>query len=530
MSALRNFRLRVTPQDEPIFGSNQVQNSAGGYSYQVDPLDQFLRFLILGTEGGSYYVSERKLTRENAENILNLLQEGKGSNMLNLLLQVVEENRAPRNDQCLFALALILSKGNVMERHRAAHILPRVARTASHLFQFISYLKQFRGWGRLARKAVANWYDSKDERQLAYQVLKYRQREGWTHRDVLRVTHPTKHPDIYNWITKDEFPIHIFSPLRKYLEEGKLIQSIESVDQACELIGEHKFTWDMVNTNLLSEPRIWHTLLPEMPITALVRNLGRMASIGMLRWTSDSDTRLVIDKLTNTEAIQRSRIHPLTILQGMIVYKNGHGRLGSNRWTPNVGIIDALNEAYYMAFGNVEPAGKKTLLALDVSSSMQWGRIAGIPGFTPHRGAAAMATVTLRTEPDVMVTAFQTNLTELFWSRMISVEAAMESTRHMNFGGTDCALPMIWAMKNNIRDIETFIIYTDSETWAGRIHPSQALQKYRDFTGIPARLVVVGMVSNGFTIADPADPGMLDVVGFDTATPNIINQFSRGDI
>jgi 60 kDa SS-A/Ro ribonucleoprotein len=78
------------------------------------------------------------------------------------------------------------------------------------------------------------------------------------------------------------------------------------------------------------------------------------------------------------------------------------------------------------------------------------------------------------------------------------------------------------------REVDTFVIYTDSETWAGDIHPAQALRDYRRASGIDARLVVVGMVSSGFSIADPADPGMLDVVGFDTATPQLISEFARG--
>ena len=45
--------------------------------------------------------------------------------------------------------------------------------------------------------------------------------------------------------------------------------------------------------------------------------------------------------------------------------------------------------------------------------------------------------------------------------------------------------------------------------------------------GIAAKLVVVGMVSNGFSIADPNDAGMLDAVGFDTATPAVIADFAR---
>jgi 60 kDa SS-A/Ro ribonucleoprotein len=74
------------------------------------------------------------------------------------------------------------------------------------------------------------------------------------------------------------------------------------------------------------------------------------------------------------------------------------------------------------------------------------------------------------------------------------------------------------------------VIYTDSETWAGDVHPARALAEYRRASGIDARLVVVGMVSNGFSIADPNDAGMLDVVGFDSATPQLVSEFARGAI
>ncbi len=56
----------------------------------------------------------------------------------------------------------------------------------------------------------------------------------------------------------------------------------------------------------------------------------------------------------------------------------------------------------------------------------------------------------------------------------------------------------------------------------------QALREYRKKTGIAAKLVVLGLVSNGFSIADPDDGGMLDVVGFDAAAPAVIADFIRG--
>ena len=93
-------------------------------------------------------------------------------------------------------------------------------------------------------------------------------------------------------------------------------------------------------------------------------------------------------------------------------------------------------------------------------------------------------------------------------------------------GGTDCALPMLWAARNKL-NAAGFITYTDSETWAGNIHPAQALRQYRsEFVG-DAKAVVVGVTSNGFTLADPNDRGMLDVVGFDTSAPAVIADFVR---
>jgi 60 kDa SS-A/Ro ribonucleoprotein len=105
-----------------------------------------------------------------------------------------------------------------------------------------------------------------------------------------------------------------------------------------------------------------------------------------------------------------------------------------------------------------------------------------------------------------------------------NLESALELYRTVQFGATDCAQPMLWAMRHRV-EADAFVVYTDNETWAGDVHPVEALWQYRERTGIPAKLVVVGMASTGFSIADPNDAGMLDVVGFDTAAPNAIADF-----
>jgi len=158
---------------------------------------------------------------------------------------------------------------------------------------------------------------------------------------------------------------------------------------------------------------------------------------------------------------------------------------------------------------------------------MDCGLIAGLPGITPRVGAAAMAMVTYKTEEQVAMMAFATGFSRLDISRCSRLPKVVEVMQRIKFGGTDCSLPMRWALKSRV-EADAFVVYTDSETWAGPVHPVEALRDYRERMGIPAKLIVVGMVSNGFTIADPDDAGMLDVVGFDSAAPQVMSDFVSG--
>jgi 60 kDa SS-A/Ro ribonucleoprotein len=152
-----------------------------------------------------------------------------------------------------------------------------------------------------------------------------------------------------------------------------------------------------------------------------------------------------------------------------------------------------------------------------------------------------MALVTAATEPQHVIVGFTAaaggyggrwgggapGLTRLDIGPRDRLDAAVRKVSDLPFGGTDCALPMLWAAKHKVA-ADVFAVYTDSESWAGDVHPCEALRRYRERMGIPAKLVICGMVSNGFSLADPNDAGSLDVVGFDTATPELITSFARG--
>jgi 60 kDa SS-A/Ro ribonucleoprotein len=106
----------------------------------------------------------------------------------------------------------------------------------------------------------------------------------------------------------------------------------------------------------------------------------------------------------------------------------------------------------------------------------------------------------------------------------------MQVMERIPYGGTDCALPMIWAkdqLKNKVQ-VEAFHVYTDNETWYGKVHPHVALDRYRKASGIQAKSIVVGFTATEFTVADPKDPGQMDIVGFDSAAPAVMADFVRG--
>jgi 60 kDa SS-A/Ro ribonucleoprotein len=549
----KHFSTRVTPQSEPIPGSGQVPNSSGGYAFAVDEWAQLNRFLILGCEGGSYYATEHTLTIENAKAVVACLDED-AARAVRTIVEVSDSGRAPKNDPAVFALAIAAGMGHAA---LAGEALPKVCRTGTHLFQFAEAVQNFRGWGRVLRRAVGAWYTGQTAEDLAYGVAKYQQRNGWSHRDLLRLAHPVPADPaaqaVLRWVVGGRVAL-----AERTVKRGDKVSTypdvsahlpafLSAVDEAktaskarlCALIREHDLPRECVPTEFLGDVAVWEALLGRMPLTALVRNLGKMTSIGLLKPLSRA-VHTVCARLGDAQYLKRSRLHPIAVLIALKTYASGHGDKGKLSWSPVSQIHDALDAAFYTAFGNVEPAGKRTLLALDVSGSMDRGQIAGT-SLTPREASAAMAMVTVRTEPDYQVVGFtaaqggyggqwgggESGLTPIDLSKTKRLSDAIAQVRALPMGGTDCALPMVQALKDRW-EVDTFVVYTDSETWHGSIHPCQALQQYRAQSGIPARLIVVGMVANAFSIADPNDAGMLDVVGFDTTAPNVMNAFSRG--
>jgi 60 kDa SS-A/Ro ribonucleoprotein len=528
MDILRMLNLRRTPQRESA-DPRQVVNSAGGYTFLLDDAARLRRFLTLGVDGGTYYASDHALAIENAA-VLTRMAANDPEGLVAAIVDVSVRGAAPKQNPALFSLAYAASVPEAAPAALAA--LPQVARTGTHLFLFAGYVEQFRGWGRGLRRAVAGWYTSKDADQLAYQVVKYRQREGWSHRDVLRLAHPaTSVPalrDTFEWVVRGT----VGAEVPRLVEGFAAAQRASDAATWARLVRDYRLSWEMLPDAALAERTVWDALLDAgVPQTALLRQLPRLTKLGMLPGLGGR-TGEVVAQLTDTERLKRARVHPISVLVAQRTYASGRSARGAGEWMPTRKVVDALDAAFYAAFGAVEPAGKRTLLAVDVSGSMGVP-ISGLP-ITAREASAALALVQLATEPESTAVGFaaklggwgNTALKPLAISPRQRLDDALRVVDAMPFGATDCALPMLYAAEQGL-EVDVFVIYTDNETWVGNVHPHQALRAYRERTGIPAKLVVVGMTATGFSIADPDDAGMLDVVGFDAAAPAVMADFAR---
>lgn len=524
--ALDDFNYGSTPQNERA-REDQVRNNAGGFVFSVTPESRLRRFLTIGTDGGTYYVAQQKLTKENAQVVVDYAQRDPRG-LVDIVKEISLGGRAPKQDQGIFALAVATALATKpADKAYAYAAVPEVCRTATTLFMFIKYREAFAGWGHGMARAVANWYTSKEADQLAYQMVKYRNREGWTHGDVLRSAHPKlddvspAHKALAQWALKGNVTDDVPELVNTFQE----LQAATTSSEWVNLIRENKnVTHEMLPDAAKGSKDVWAALVDNgMPLTAMLRNLGKLSSIGLLVPNS-SYTRKVVNSLTDAEYLKKSRIHPFAVLMAMKVYQSGHGVKGSLSWSPAGRIVDALDQAFYGSYGNVEPTGKRHLLALDVSGSMGW-QYNGV--ISAREISAAIALVTANVEKDYEFVGFCNELRSLNISPRQRLDDVIHTISGLPFGSTDCALPALWAAKHGY-EFDAISIYTDNETWAGRNgHPFQALKKYRQKTGLPVKQVVVATDATSFSIADPSDPLSLDISGFDASTPQVMSDFFR---
>src|SRR3954469_18323067 len=369
MSALTNFSNIPATQLEQA-RPDQVKNSAGGFVFKTSDVSRLERFLILGTDGGTYYVGERDLTKQNVDFIRKMIATD-AKTVLRTVVEVSEQGRAYRNEAAIFVMAVLLNDAPAEFKAEVVNAIPSVICIATHACQLAAFIEGLGGWGRAKRKAIAKWFESKTSDQLAYQAVKYRQRNGWTQRDLMRLSHPTGvNTEVGNFILGKSVgnDIAIFNGFQE-------MQGADSAKKVVQLLSVYtNLPWETIPTQFLKDAEVWKILFAngQLKGQALVRQITRLSRIGA--FNDMVFARQVADKLVDSDMIAKTRLHPIQYLLASVTHRTGQlqrneygygfGSARKRDWSIVPVIADALDEGFHKSFKSVVPANKRTMLAL----------------------------------------------------------------------------------------------------------------------------------------------------------------------
>jgi 60 kDa SS-A/Ro ribonucleoprotein len=520
----RRAAASKVPVSQPLPDRDMVRNTdGGGFTFAVGQWAQLERFLILGSEGSTYYATEQKHTQTNATTLIACIKAD-GVRVVEEIVRVSQGGIAPKNDPAVFALALVCTHGDTAAKQAAYAAIPDVCRIGTHLYQFCDEIQHLRGWSRGLRTGVARFFTKRTPEQLAHQVIKYRQREGWSFKDVLRLAHPKAptldHANVYAWLTDGEH-----GQLPAALEAFLAIQEGLPLEAGLKLVEQYNLPWEAVPTEWHKERKLWEALLPTMLPHALIRNLSRLTALGIVDGHTSAGTRLVVERLLDAEALRKSRLHPITLFLAQRAYARGHGR--HLTWTPVQRIVDTMDEAFTASFANVRPIGRPALVALDTSGSM-CAEVAET-GVSAYELGAAMAYVTLATEPEAIAAEFSDGAREIQVPRKAGLKEAVAAIGRQASGGGTNMSSIFELIRRRRLGVDGVVIYTDNEVNQG-VHVAPQLEEYRHRTGRPTRGVVAAMTATAYSVADSRSSHWLNVVGFDLTVPTVIRWFLGGDM
>jgi 60 kDa SS-A/Ro ribonucleoprotein len=352
------------------------------------------RFLVLGSDRGTYYVAEPVRGQEPVDAALKT----DGERTVAMIGKIASSGRAPRRDPMLLALAMAAAPALADRKTNAIALaaLPLIALTAIDLYKFAGFARRFRGWGRALRAAVSEWYRGKPAGELARSMLKTGGGEGWAHRDLLRMAHPqpptVAHNTLFRWAVEGE--LSRFAPVDVVTGELKAVYAFEmarratSEQEAARVVEDYGLTCEEVPPRWRQSPLVWEALLDHMPYRDMLRHLGDLARAGLLDQGSET-AALVTARIGNRARVRSSGVHPVDVWAASVAYRAD---------SPSRPVLDSLEDAYRHAMGNVRPVGAPLHVAVDASPSMEARGVA--------EAAEVMAEVYSRTERRVTVTRF----------------------------------------------------------------------------------------------------------------------------
>lgn len=515
---LHNAVGRQTVQTEL---DGMVKNHGGGFSYEITPDVLLDRFLVMGT-ATSQYVGPDRLSVEALGRLLPMIQK-RPLHCANVAVKAVVENRVLSKVPALFVYAAAHCHAMPNDRRKISLMLPDVVKTLSDMQTLFSFIKGTFGrtFSTSFTKAIRRWFANTPDSKLINQALKYRTRNGWAVRDILKMTHPVPTGEVqdalFGYLCESEKGRARALGLIGMVQAFEAARSVEDEHLLAKLITDQGLTWEHVPNEWLNSKVVWQALLPNLPMTALIRNLPKLTAVGAI----DTQTRVqfVIDKLS-ADNLKKAKVHPFRLFLAWYGYKSCANR--NLTWVAIPRIVAALESGIYSSMANVEMKGN-VLVGCDVSGSMFWPD-SRINGTGPEAGVAAgmIAACMKACNPSTEVKYFDNTLADSKFDAL-SLDSVLADMRNRRFGSTNPGLLLEYAIREKKR-FDAFVVLTDNDVNGG-YHMHGLLETYRRTVNPKAKMIVVGMTANNFSISKPDDILSMDVSGMDAGILNAIEKF-----
>lgn len=443
-----------------------------------------------------------------------------------------------------YALALCARDKRKKVSKLAYEALPDICRKPTQLFQFLSFCRtrfNCRGWPRSHRKAIAAWYTENQQyrnnpRKLALHVTKYKRRHMLSQKRVIKACHP-KPPDktfsyIFRFVTKgiekadeinaDEKDFEIVKGYISAVNSIKKKHKRGEMEDIIEAIHKWKVPWEVIPTKQLKEPEIWRALLHQkMPMTAMIRNLGRMSRLELFKPKSREE-QIVCNRLRTVDSLEST--HPIQLLGAFAAYRRGRGLRDDSMhtWEVNREIERALLDSYHLSSArHSERMQSKVLIAIDVKMEMDFHTL-GIPSMSCKEAAIALSLL--------FGSIFEVETISFYKSaRTVSLDQPSGelfdtdfSDNHSDHGETNYDVPFRYAEE---KKFEILLLLTDTLETKEIDKIRRSFRKMKQSNTARYKKCVVVCFKNSRPASEPGNNSMLDVVGVDEHAVEVIKDF-----
>lgn len=420
--------------------------------------------------------------------------------------QAFNSKLVQRPETLIFALAACARQQKSEKlRQLAYQLINELCKDTKDFLLFISYASELskqqsiprNGFGHGWRNAINKWYTSKNALNLAECVTKYKSRHGWTHKDIIKLSHPiirTLEPElqlVFNYImhglpkTKKTFINETkIKDIIDYIEEVEDFRQCEDAIRVAGLIRTSQLTLDHVNSKLMKSSDVWEALVDTMTLSSILENLQKMHNLGILLPESQVTEKLIC-ALTSKDRIVKSKLQPSNFFMTLKNYEDPDGvpiclkrRIARkyklrNRMLPSPDrrIIEALYSALNTSFTNVEPTGLRYLITVSIdnwkkkiNSESSHLQLTDINKPWVIEAACIIALSLIRADDKITISSFTTsdglNARPINIEKNLNFHEAIDIMKSRSTTPPNLGKPILWAAHHR-RKYDVFINVID---------------------------------------------------------------------